>query len=72
MANFGSWPKKFVQRYNAKVKHKGNLNELKVTEDLILRHKIRRVNNDDKNEKLEESSEKQEEDEITAESKPKL
>ena len=58
------WPtleadqKKFVQGYNATFKHKENLNELKVPAGITLRHKIRRVNNDDKNKKLEESSEK--------------
>ena len=71
------WPtleadqKKFVQRYNAKVKHKENLNELKVPNGITLRHKIRRVNDEKENEVREDLTNNQDEDDVTAESNPK-
>ena len=42
---------KFVQRYNAKVKHKENLNEITTPDGIFLKTKSRRVDN----EEIEES-----------------
>ena len=45
--------KKLIQKYNARVKHNENYNEVKYPENVIIKHKVRRTHEDNRPEDSE-------------------